>query len=109
MSVLPNREKKTVKKFLRSIPQRLRDTIHTVCTDMYQHYIDAVKEEWGDEVRIVVDRYHVAKKYRDCADGDDTTTTRYGALHGKSQRANSGDLYRWGTVYNHCRIVAAHY
>jgi transposase len=68
LSVLPNREKKTVKKFLRSIPQRLRDTIHTVCTDMYQHYIDAVKEEWGDEVRIVVDRYHVAKKYRDCAD-----------------------------------------
>ena len=35
---------------------------------MYQHYIDAVQEVWGDEVRIVVDRYHVTKKYQDCAD-----------------------------------------
>jgi len=68
LTVLPNRKKKTVKKFLRSIPQRLRETIHTVCVDMYPHYIDAVQEVWGDEVRIVVDRYHVAKKYQDCAD-----------------------------------------
>lgn len=73
LAVLPNREKKTVKRLLRSIPQRLRATIHTVCVDMYQHYIDAVKEEWRDEVRegkikVVVDRYHVAKKYRECAD-----------------------------------------
>lgn len=68
LTVLPNRKKKTVKKFLRSIPQRLRETIHSICVDMYQHYIDAVKEVWGNEVRIVVDRYHVAKKYQDCAD-----------------------------------------
>lgn len=68
LTVLLNRKKKTVKKFLRSIPQRLWETIHTVCVDMYQHYIDAVKEAWGNEVRIVVDRYHVAKKYQACAD-----------------------------------------
>lgn len=73
LTVLPNREKKTVKKFLRSIPQRLQDTIHTICTDMYQHYIDAIKEVWKDkvitnEIKIVVDRYHVAKNYRGCAD-----------------------------------------
>lgn len=68
LAVLPSRKKKTVKKFLRSIPQRLRKTIHSVCIDMYPHYLDAVKEVWGDAVRIVVDRYHVAKKYQDCAD-----------------------------------------
>ena len=68
LTVLPNRKKKTVKKFLRSIPQRLRETIHTVCLDMWQHYIAAVKEVFGDEVDITVDRFHVAKKYREAAD-----------------------------------------
>lgn len=68
LTVLPNRKKKTVKKFLRSIPQRLRKTIHTVCLDMWRHYIAAVEEVFGDEVDITVDRFHVAKKYREAAD-----------------------------------------
>lgn len=68
LTVLPNRKKKTVKKFLRSIPQRLRETIHTVCLDMWKHYITAVEDVFGDEVDITVDRYHVAKKYREAAD-----------------------------------------
>jgi transposase len=67
LAVLPDREKETVKKFLISIPERLRRTIHTVCTDMYKGYINAVKEELGEAI-VVVDRYHVATKYRDCAD-----------------------------------------
>jgi transposase len=67
LAVLPNREKETVKAFLKRIPPRLQRTIHTVCTDMWQAYINAVKEVLGQAV-VVVDRYHVAKKYRDCAD-----------------------------------------
>jgi len=67
LAVLPNREKETVKNFLRRIPSRLKRTIHTVCTDMWTAYINAVKEVLGEAV-VVVDRYHVAKKYRDCAD-----------------------------------------
>jgi len=68
LTVLPDRKKKTVKKFLRSIPKQLRATIHTVCVDMWKHYIAAVKEVFGAEVDITVDRYHVAKKYREAAD-----------------------------------------
>ncbi len=68
LTVLPDRKKKTVKKFLHSIPKRLRETIHTVCLDMWQPYIAAVEEVFGDEVDITVDRYHVAKKYRQAAD-----------------------------------------
>ena len=68
LAVLPDRKKKTVKKFLRSIPKRLRETIHTVCLDMWQHYIAAVEEVFGDELDITVDRYHVANKYRQAAD-----------------------------------------
>jgi transposase len=68
LAVLPDRKKKTVKKFLRSIPKRLRETIHSVCLDMWKHYIAAVEEVLGDEVDITVDRYHVAHKYRQAAD-----------------------------------------
>lgn len=68
LTVLPDRKKKTVKKFLRSIPKRLRETIHTVCLDMWKHYIAAVEEVFRDEVDITVDRYHVARKYREAAD-----------------------------------------
>ncbi len=67
LAVLPNRKKKTVKAFLVRIPTRLKRTIHTVCTDMWTAYINAAKEVLGHSV-VVVDRYHVAKKYRDCAD-----------------------------------------
>lgn len=67
LAVLPDREKETVKAFLRHIPTRLRRTIHTVCTDMWPAYVNAVKEVL-DQAVVVVDRYHVAKKYRDCAD-----------------------------------------
>ena len=34
LGVLPDRKKATVKTFLRSIPQRVRQTIHSVCTDI---------------------------------------------------------------------------
>ncbi|NIW10614.1 MAG: ISL3 family transposase, partial [Gammaproteobacteria bacterium] len=67
LAVLPNREKETVKAFLARIPTRLQRTIQTVCTDMWKAYINAVKEVLGQAV-VVVDRYHVAQKYRDCAD-----------------------------------------
>ncbi len=67
LAVLPDREKKTVKAFLAAIPTRLKRSIHTVCTDMWKAYINAVKEVLAQAV-IVVDRYHVAQKYRACAD-----------------------------------------
>jgi transposase len=67
LAVLPDREKETVKAFLRGIPTRLQRTIHTVCTDMWSAYVNAVKEVL-DQAVVVVDRYHVAKKYRDCVD-----------------------------------------
>jgi transposase len=67
LAVLPDREKETLKAFLRGIPTRLQRTILTVCTDMWPAYVNAVKEVLAQAV-VVVDRYHVAKKYRDCAD-----------------------------------------
>ena len=67
LGVLPNRDKVTVKTFLQSIPPALAATIHTACVDMYESYSDAVREVLP-QVRIVIDRFHVAQKYRDAAD-----------------------------------------
>jgi transposase len=64
LGVLEGREKATVKKFFSSISKKLRKTIRVVCSDMYEGYINAVKEVLGKRVRVVVDRFHVAKLYR---------------------------------------------
>ena len=64
LGVLPDRKKVTVKAFLRRIPQRLRQTIQTVCSDMYEGFIHAAQEVFGKRIRIVIDRFHVAKLYR---------------------------------------------
>lgn len=72
LAVLPDREKATVKQFLDSIPQRLRRTIRTVCTDMWDGYVNAVRESLQTDpecqVELVVDRFHVAKHYYEAAD-----------------------------------------
>lgn len=67
LGVLPDRLKDTVATFLRSIPPSVRHTIHTVCTDMYTGYIEAVRAELPT-ARIVIDRFHVAEKYHEAAD-----------------------------------------
>lgn len=68
LGVLEGREKGTVKQFFSSIPKRLRKTIRVVCSDMYEGYIHAVKAVLGQRVRVVVDRFQVAKRYRQGVD-----------------------------------------
>lgn len=67
LGVLSDREKATVKTFLQSIPSTLAATIHTACMDMYESYIQAVRE-CLPQVQIVIDRFHVAQQYRAAAD-----------------------------------------
>jgi transposase len=62
--VLPDRKKATVKAFLRGIPQRIRHTMHAVCSDRYEGFVHAAQEVFGKRVQIVIDRFHVAKLYR---------------------------------------------
>ena len=69
LAVLNGRKKKTVKRFLSSIPKRLKKTVKAVCSDMYEGYTNAATEVFGKDVAIVVDRFHVAKLYRKDLDG----------------------------------------
>lgn len=68
LAVLENRKKAAVKAFLESIPLLLRQTVHTICTDMWEGYINAAREVFGENVSVVVDRFHVAKSYREAVD-----------------------------------------
>lgn len=73
LGVLNDRQKETVKAFLLSIPVKLRQTVHTVCTDMWEGYITAVYEVFARppeecQVKVVIDRFHVAEGYYACAD-----------------------------------------
>lgn len=63
IAVLDSRKKDDIKTFLNSIPKHLKKTVNSVCTDMYDGFVNAVVEVFG-EPKLVVDRYHVAKLYR---------------------------------------------
>jgi len=67
VAVLPDRQRATVERFLAGIPYRLRRTVSEVCTDMYEGFVGAVEAVFGAEV-LVIDRFHVARHYRDAAD-----------------------------------------
>jgi transposase len=67
LAVLSDRKKETVANFFASIPPRLQKTVKSICTDMYQGFVNAAQEQLPG-VKIVIDRYHVAQAYRDCAD-----------------------------------------
>lgn len=67
LGVLPGHEKAVVVDFLRLIPQRILQRVQAVCCDMWEAYTEAVREEIPT-ARIVADRFHVARHYREAAD-----------------------------------------
>jgi transposase len=68
LALLPNRNKATVLAWLQAIPVALRERITTVCTDLWDGYITAVQQALPDAT-IVIDRFPVARHYRDAVDG----------------------------------------
>lgn len=67
LGVLPGHEKAEVVGFLRLIPPRIMQSVQAVCCDLWEAYTEAVRQELP-QARIVADRFHVAKHYRDAAD-----------------------------------------
>jgi transposase len=64
LGVLKGRDKATVAAFLKTMPKRLRRTISAVCTDMYDGFINAAREALGQDIPVIIDRFHVAQLYR---------------------------------------------
>ena len=107
LAVLPDRKKETARKFLETIPPRLRKTMKTVCTDIWEGYINAANEfsqAHQLSLDVVIDRFHVAKNYRGCVDKlrkrevrrlkKDLTEGQYDEIKGVmwSVRKNNADL-----------------
>jgi transposase len=67
LGVLPDRKQETVEAFLLTIPEELRATVREVCIDMWEGYANAARKALP-QAKIIADRFHVAKSYRDCAD-----------------------------------------
>ena len=67
LAILPDRLKATVAAWLQAIPEEHRRRIQTVCTDMWEGYVTAVQDVLP-EATIVIDRFHVARQYRDGVD-----------------------------------------
>lgn len=68
LGVLKGKEKDTVKQFLKSIPFKIRQKVESVCVDLYTGFINAAKEVFPKKIKIVADRFHVAKLYRKSLD-----------------------------------------
>ena len=64
IALLRGRKKEVVKAFLKSMPEEVKKTVKYVCSDLYEGFINAAKEVFGKKVKIVIDRFHVAKLYR---------------------------------------------
>ena len=68
LAVLPDRKKETVRQFPESIPRCLWPTMATVCTAMWDGYVNAAHKFAAAHpevsLEVVTDRYHVAKNYR---------------------------------------------
>ena len=64
LGVLKDRKKATVITFFKSIPKALRKTVKSISSDFYEGFINAAKKVFGKRIRVVIDRFHLAKLYR---------------------------------------------
>lgn len=66
LDVLGNREKTTVVAWLQAgKASGLLAELEEVTTDMWDGYVEAAKEVFGDGVRVTIDRFHVMKNFQD--------------------------------------------
>jgi len=66
MEVLENREKATVAAYLKSGKESgVLAAVEEVTTDMWDAYVEASREVFGDGIAITIDRFHVMKNFQE--------------------------------------------
>lgn len=66
LEVLKNRKKETVRDYLtQNLGNGLLVQVTEVTTDMWDAYVEAVREALGERVRITIDRFHVMKNFQE--------------------------------------------
>ena len=66
LEVLPDREKSTILTYLKQAKQGLLAQVQEVTCDMWDAYVNAAKETFGESITITIDRFHVMKNFQDC-------------------------------------------
>jgi transposase len=67
LEVLENREKATVLAYLKAQKESgLLAGVEEVTTDMWDAYVEAAREAFGETVAITIDRFHVMKNFQEC-------------------------------------------
>jgi transposase len=66
LEVLRNRSKEAIREYLQQNQDNgLLAQVTEVTTDMWAGYGEAVREVFGDRVRVTIDRFHVMKNFQD--------------------------------------------
>jgi transposase len=66
LEVLPNRSKEAVRQYLeQNRTAGLLAQVIEVTTDMWDGYVEAAREVFGDGVLLTIDRFHVMKNFQD--------------------------------------------
>jgi transposase len=66
LEVLKSRSKDVVRAYLRQgLATGLLAQVVEVTTDMWDGYVEAVREVFGERVRVTIDRFHVMKNFQD--------------------------------------------
>jgi transposase len=66
LDVLENREKATISAYLQQRKGRLLKHVEEVTIDMWTPYEGAVRETFGADATITIDRFHVMKNFQEC-------------------------------------------
>jgi transposase len=66
LDVLKSREKQVIREYLaRGRMAGLLAQVVEVTTDMWEGYVQAAREAFGEGVRVTIDRFHVMKNFQD--------------------------------------------
>ena len=66
LEVLPNRSKEAVRDYLQqNQAEGLLAQVIEVTTDMWDGYVEAAQEVFGEQVLLTIDRFHVMKNFQD--------------------------------------------
>jgi transposase len=105
LEVLENREKATVLAYLQQAKQAgLLAHVAEVTTDMWDAYVTAAREVFGDQVAITIDRFHVMKNFQECLTGARRELQRQ--LSGQERAQLKGSRWLWVTNPEHLSVTA---
>jgi transposase len=96
LEVLENREKATILAYLQQgRHEGLLAHVEEVTTDMWDAYVEAAREAFGDHVAITIDRFHVMKNFQECLTGARRELQRQ--LSGPERAHLKGSRWLWVT------------